>query len=208
MGFFYDDRPSKSMAQHAGIAMPCRCDACGTPTAMQHAFIDRHGSIEQLCANCYTQALEGNESPELARRDRIAATVMAVVGGAALLVWLTGCAGGEVRHAVYDGIPVIEHIDMNDQPDVCTRRYTDGCWEMRVTGDKVEHRIWYSRLGAPYVKTHELGHVKGLRHSAFSIHPFYRVNCATITVGIEGYPFGSLICNDGRKEWIVEQEAI
>ncbi|MCR4303716.1 MAG: hypothetical protein NUV63_05745, partial [Gallionella sp.] len=79
-----------------------QCEACGTPTPMQYDYVDRHGDIEALCANCYTLALEGNESPELASRDRRAAWGLATIG-AVLLLWLTGCGSGEIRRSVHDG---------------------------------------------------------------------------------------------------------
>lgn len=208
MGFFYDDRPSKSTAQHAGTSPRCSCEACGNPTTLLHDFIDRHGDIWQLCERCYKLAVNPAESPELARRDRKVAAWLAVIGVVALSFVLFGCANGEIRYTVYDGIPVIEHIDTFDAPEPCTRRYTDGCWQMVSFYGNITHHIWRSDIGPAYVLKHEVGHAKGMRHSAFAVHPIYRTNCATITVGIEGYPAGSLVCNDGRSEWIVDREAV
>ena len=119
---------------------------------------------------------------------------------------LTGCADGEVRHTTYDGILVVEHIDTSDAPAPCGISHLHGCHQM-IAG--IQH-VWYSAVSPRFVARHEIKlHVRGLQHGPYSKRgPFGGDWCATITVGVEGYPLGSLICNDGRSEWVVEKEAV
>lgn len=193
-----------------------QCEACGTPTPMQYDYVDRHGDIEQLCAACYTLALEGNESPELARRDRRVAWVLAAIG-AVLLLWLTGCATGEIRRSVVNGETLIEHIDTTDQPAKCGRWTNSGCFQLRLVNERLEKHIWKSSVGQAYVARHEDAHRKGMWHTEAKRHPMYNlvltayqqsqarnvVLCSTITAGAPGYPLGHLLCNDGRSEWTI-----
>lgn len=203
MGFFYDDRPSKSTAPHAGIAPPYQCEACGTPIAIRHDFIDRSGDIEQLCADCYTLALEGNESPELARRDRIAAWVMAVVGGAALLLWLTGCDSMPRKNpapsiVIINGEAWTEHVDADDPPAACGPVETwAGC---RVTSLK---RIDYRSPVANWTIEHERTEAAGMRHGPYS-PDFSGHMCAVIVVGLGKYPTGGKLCIGPMGEYILE----
>lgn len=127
----------------------------------------------------------------------------AVIRSLLLLALLAGCAGGEIRRSSYEGLTIVEHVDMADQPDVCSRRYTDGCYQRLVVSGAVEHHIWFSKVGASYVRRHEISHAKGMKHTQWALHPIYQANCSTITVGAEGYPVGLLLCVDGKKEWVI-----
>lgn len=94
---------------------PYQCEACGTSIAIRHDFIDRHGDIEQLCADCYAEALEGSESPELAKRDRRWAWWMTAIGAAALAFVLFGCSTAPQR------------LTGNGKPEVPNYGYTVLC---------------------------------------------------------------------------------
>ena len=201
--WFYSDRPYKFTTPHAGASSRYICESCGCPTLVQHSYIDRHGDIEQLCADCYTLALEGNESPELARRDRIAAWVMAVVGGAALLLWLTGCDSMPHKPqapaiVIINGEAWTEYVDADDPPKACGPVETwAGC---RVTSLK---RIDYRSPVANWTIEHERTEAAGMRHGPYS-RDFDGHACATIVVGLGKYPTGGKLCIGPMGEYILE----
>ena len=137
---------------------------------------------------------------------------------------LAGCdTMGEIRRSVEDGVPVVEHIDTNDQPDDCPRAHNTGCFQLvTLNGIVVEKRIWKSSVAPSHVARHEAAHKgdgrsPGMQHTEWQRHPLYGVAmtdyqrsqprnavlCATITVGYAGYPLGHLLCNDGRSEWTI-----
>lgn len=119
-----------------------------------------------------------------------------------LLALLGGCAVGEIRRSIYNGLPLVEHIDTTDQPEWCYRQHDAGCSEWRYAGPALERHIWYSAVGPSYVLKHELAHDVML-HTAWRWNTWYKANCATIVVGSSGYPLGHLLCNDGKSEWTI-----
>jgi hypothetical protein len=57
-----------------------------------------------------------------------------------VILFLTGCAGAEIRHSTHNGLALVEHIDTTDQPAECSRQHTAGCY-VKIGN---EHHIWYS----------------------------------------------------------------
>lgn len=123
MSYFYDDRPSKGTAPHAGPAPQCSCESCKNGSTMLYAFIDRHGDISQLCERCYKLAIKPQESPELARRDRRFALWFAVIGTIALAFVLFGCSTAPQR-MTGNGKPEVPNYGYTllcaGQPDLAT----------------------------------------------------------------------------------------
>lgn len=195
--FFDSDRPYHEL--HA-------CEHCGDEVAQLHAWITRHGDMLQLCERCYLEGINPVESPALARRDRIAATVLAVVGGAALLLWLSGCdtmpRKAEKRVVIINGEAWTEHIDADDPPAACGPVETwAGC---RVTSLK---RIDYRAPVANWTIEHERTEAAGMRHGAYS-PDFSGHMCATILVGLGKYPTGGRLCISQQGEEIFQPSTL
>jgi len=127
-----------------------------------------------------------------------------VIRAAALVALLSACSAPSVKYSLIDGVEVIEHIDMIDNP--CGNRgIAAGCYWVtprRVAGGQfaVVHHVAYSSVAPAYVRLHELAHVKGMRHDDWRFNSWHKETCARITAGIVGYPAGSVICVDGKRE--------
>ena len=130
-----------------------------------------------------------------------------MIRAAALVALLSACSAPSVKYTLIDGVEVVEHIDMVDNP--CGNRGpASGChW---VTPRRVAdgqfvsvHHIAYSSVAPAYVRVHELAHaVDGMRHDEWRFNPWHKETCARITAAAVGYPMGAMICVDGRREII------
>lgn len=199
MGYFYDDRTFKGAARHAGIAQDYQCGACGTPTPMQYDYVDKHGDIEALCANCYTLALEGSESPELASRDRRAAWILATIGAVLLLVWITGCSNRHtVEYRVVNGKRIAIHTDAPESLEKTAKNCLepwDGCADIDT------NRVF---MRSPVVENdveHELDHHAGMRHWPWMRYGYFGT-CAYVFAGGKKYRADTMICRVGKQETI------
>lgn len=117
---------------------------------------------------------------------------------------LFGCATPQVNHRVVDGTPFVEHLDTDDVPcDHKGRHYMSGCYQ-NVKG---EHHVWYSSLAPDSTVHHEIGHVKGMRHSTWK--NIGGKNCSVITNSGSSYVERQLLCNDHRgNEYINDPAAL
>lgn len=176
------------------------CDGCHQAIAAK-TYFDRHGDPELLCEPCYRRAIDGDTSEDLKRRDKLVAQILAGAGVLVLAYMLLGCATPQIKSRVASGIPVIEHIDTGDAPPPCGVSHLHGCFDVV---DGVAH-VWYSSVSPKYVLDHEIeGHVKGMRHGPYAYRGAMRSHwCAEITRGTERYPMGSLVCNDGNREYLL-----
>jgi hypothetical protein len=109
---------------------------------------------------------------------------------------LTGCATPITRTVVVDNIPIIEHIDYQDNP-CFSRGVNAGCHQI-VLGT---HNVWYSSVADPHVWHHEVrGHVFGMSHGEWRYDKLRNVVCTTVIVGNKDYPQGATVCNNGKTE--------
>lgn len=116
-----------------------------------------------------------------------------------LCLLLSACASPITKLTIIDGAPVFEHIDHNDNP--CGNRgLAAGCQQ--------GNSIWYSSVGPAYVRDHELAHIRGMRHGEWRYDSWRKQTCTVITVGIEGYPQGAVLCHDGNRQAIYPQQAM
>lgn len=110
-----------------------------------------------------------------------------------------GCASPQERATQLGWRTVIEHIDATDSP--CGERGPDaGCHAM-INGTS---HIWYSSVGPGYVRSHELAHARGMRHTDWQRHAIRRGLCAVVIIPTDGYPAGADICIDGRRELVLD----
>lgn len=180
--FFDSDHPYHEL--HA-------CEHCGLLSAQQFAYVNKHGDIEQLCERCYLEAVKPQESPALARRDKRVAWGLAVIGGAALLLWLSGCATRPhtVETRIVNGKSIEIHTDapefMEPQLPVAWIGYYEAARD----------RIFLRSPVRQWVVNHELAHAEGMLHTAWVHHEFNRMNCATVVKAGGRYRVGQVICN-------------
>ena len=166
------------------------CEQCGLPVALQHAYIDRHGDIKQLCGNCYDEALEGEESPELVKRDKRAALVLVLIG-AALLLWMNGCATRphKVETRIVNGKSIEIHTDAPSDLEPQLPVAWIGYYEA------ARDRIFLRSPVRQWVVNHELAHAEGMLHTAWVHHEFNRMVCATVVKAGGRYRVGQVICS-------------
>lgn len=96
---------------------------------------------------------------------------------------------------VIAGIEITEHLD-DEMPPGCEQAFPIGGCYMRQNG---KHNIWYSAVSSPYVRTHEIAHALGMRHTM----PWTRDGerqCVFVTASGGGYLQGRRICIDSRGE--------
>lgn len=127
-----------------------------------------------------------------------------MIRAAALVALLWACAAPSVKYTLIDGVEVVEHVDMVDNP--CGNRgVAVGChWITPRRGADGQfvtvHHIAYSSVAPGYVRVHELAHaVEGMRHGEWHDNR-HGETCARITAAAMGYPLGAMICVDGRRE--------
>ena len=102
---------------------------------------------------------------------------------------LQGCATGHTKvvNGVYHHVDTWEGVHRD-----CVG--VEGChWQIGDT-----HHISYSITSPAYVVPHELAHVDGMRHTEWTNS--VNEKCATVYQASKGYPFGSKICIDGKRE--------
>ena len=129
--------------------------------------------------------------------DALSAGITRIVLPCLLLMSLVGCATTKTLTSFVAGIEIIEHLDAK-MPPGCEQAFpTGGCYQLQDG----KHNIWYSEVSAPYVRTHEIAHAMGMRHSI----PWVwngKEYCATVTVGGAGYRQGQRICVESHGEHI------
>lgn len=116
-----------------------------------------------------------------------------------LLGMISGAASAEVRDRIIDGLMIREHID-EPRPD--GRRDLGGLY----SNHDGKHNIYYSSASPQYTFPHELAHAKGMLHGPWQPYgPFKSAWCAEIIKEAAEYKLGEMVCNDGRREFMLKK---